>query len=257
MDLIFIPILFVGGIISGLYASSVGSGALVTFPLLILAGLPTHVAIATNRLGAVFLELSSTIKFHRAKKLKLKYGLWFGGLAALGSIIGANLVIQINEKALNLIVAVIFFAVFLFVFNQDKINFKPKLIRHRHIALGSVFTFLAGIYGGFFGIGFGTLIMFPFIVAGLSLVKSAAIGRIAGFMMSFTSTAIFAYHGLINYTYGLTVGVGCAIGAWIGAGLAVKKGNTHIKPLLLFIVLLTIAKLAFDYFDIEFLSIGH
>ena len=113
MELVFITILFIGGILTGLYASNVGGGALVTFPLLILIGLPTHIAIATNRLSALFLELFSAIKFYKEKKLNLKLGLFLGLIAAVGSFIGSNIVIKINERFLNLVIGIIFFIVFI------------------------------------------------------------------------------------------------------------------------------------------------
>lgn len=249
MDILFLTLLFFGGILAGLYGSSVGSGGLVTFPLLILAGLPTHIAIATNRFGATFLELSSVLRYHRAKKLNLKRGLWFGLMAAIGGIIGAHIVIQINEKILNLFIAIVFLAVFLFLFTQNKTGLRQRKTTTRHLVLASLFTFGLGIYGGFFGMGFGTLIMFPFIVLGFNFIKSAATGRFIGFTMSLVSASVFAYYGLINYSYGISLAAGCALGAWLGAGLAIKKGHRFIKPLLVLIILITIGKLFFRFLN--------
>ena len=81
---------------------------------MILSGLSIHVAIATNRLSVVLLEFSSSVKFYKEKKLNLKFGLILGIIAASGSFIGANLVININEKYLNLIIAFAFFYFYYF-----------------------------------------------------------------------------------------------------------------------------------------------
>jgi uncharacterized membrane protein YfcA len=106
---------------------------------------------------------------------------------------------------------------------------------------------LLGIYGGFLGVGFGTLITFVFVLIGLNFVKSAAVSRVVGLIMSAVATAVFAYHGAINYPYAIALGLGLAIGGWIGAGIGVRKGNDYIKVLFIIILLATIAKLIFDF----------
>ena len=97
MELIFLFILFIGGIFAGLYASNVGGGSFVSFPLLILSGLPIHIAIATNRFSAVILEFFSAIKFYKEKKIDLKMGLILGVIASIGSFIGANIVFKLMK----------------------------------------------------------------------------------------------------------------------------------------------------------------
>lgn len=94
MEIIKLIIIFIGGIAGGLYGSTVGGGALISLPLLVLVGLPTHIALGTQRLAAVMLELASAIKFHRAGKLNFTLAFPLGIVAAVGSIIGVSLVFQ-------------------------------------------------------------------------------------------------------------------------------------------------------------------
>lgn len=243
----FLIILFIGGILSGLYGSTVGSGGLVSFPLVLLTGLPIHSAIATNRFGATLLELASSARFHSAKKLNIKLGLLFGLAAAFGSFIGSNIVINFDEKYLNLITAILLSFVFLILFFRNKLGVEEKIVFHKHWIAAVVSTFLLGIYGGFFGVGFGTFITFIFILVGMNFVKSAAASRVVGLVMSLTATAVFAYHGTINYPYAIALGLGLAIGGWIGAGIGIKKGNGYIRILFIIILLVTIAKLIFEF----------
>jgi uncharacterized membrane protein YfcA len=70
---------------------------------------------------------------------------------------------------------------------------------------------------------------------------------VIGFIVSGTATIVFAFNGLINYPYALALGLGSILGAWIRAGLGIKKGNNYIKILFLLIILITIAKLTFDF----------
>ena len=245
--------LFIGGIVGGLYASNVGGGALISFPqFLILVGLPTHVAIATQRFSAVILELTSAIRFHREKELNLKIGLALGIFAIIGSFIGTKINLAVNEKALNLAASVLFFIAFLIMFNKDRLKIKERIMSHKNFAMTALATFLLSIYGGFFGAGFGFFIIILLVISGFSFIKGAAIGRVIGFFMSLTSALVFAQSGVINFTYGLAVGVGFATGSWVCIGIAIKKGDNYIKSLLLIIMLLTLLKLLSVVFNLGF-----
>ena len=252
-EIIKLIILFIGGILAGLYGSNVGSGALVTFPLMILSGLPTQIAIATNRMGAVFLEFSSALKFFKEKKVKVKLGLVFGAFAAAGSFIGSNIVIQVNEKYLNLIIAIVFFVLFLIMYNKKKIGIQENELSQKKLIKTGIFIFLLGIYGGFFGGGFGTFIMFLLVLSGFTFIKSAGLGRVIGFIMSLTATIVFAINGMIDYPYAISVGLGSAVGAWVGVSIGIKKGNKFIKTLFIIIVFITIIKLLMKFFGINIL----
>lgn len=251
MELLFIPLLFIGVFLGGLYAGNVGGGSLVGFPLLLLIGLPTHAAIASMRFSAVILEFFTTLKFYKEGRLNLKFGLILGVFAAIGAVIGTNIVISTDEKNLNLIVGVLLLAVLLVIFNKDKIGLKEVRVKQNAIIPASIFTLLLGIYGGFFGAGFGTFIMILMALFGFTFIQSAAIGRVVGLFMSVSSTYVFASQGLINYTYGLSLGFGFALGGWVGVGYALKKGNECVRVLLLMVVILTILKLVFDFFGVK------
>ncbi len=249
MQQIFPIILFVGGILGGLYASNVGGGALISFPLLVLTGLPTHSVIATQRFAAVILELVSAARFYKEKQINLKIGVMLGLIAACGSVIGSKIVLAVSERFLNLVVGVLFLIVFVVLFNKDRIGIKEKPLTHKNLALASVATFLLAIYGGFFGAGFGFFIIVVLVLLGFTFIKSAAIGRVVGFFMSAASAIVFARSGLINYQYGIALGAGFAIGSWVGIGIAMKRGDKYIKSLLIIIMILSLVKLLSGVFN--------
>src|SRR5476649_2942152 len=114
-------LIFIGGIAGGFYGSTVGGGALVALPLLILVGLPTPLALGTLRFGAVVLELVSSIRFYRAGKLKLQLGLALGLIAMGGTFYGVNLLISISTQLMNILVAVLLLVVAAVLLNKDKL----------------------------------------------------------------------------------------------------------------------------------------
>lgn len=256
MELVRLGILFLGGIIGGFYGSTVGGGLLISFPLLILLGLPTHFALGTQRFGAVLGELSGAIKFHTAKKLKVKLAIALGIIASLGSIVGVTLVIHISENILNFVIGLMLLIVAYILFHKDRLGIKEHTLTHKHLVLLLFCTFPLGIYGGFFGVGFGVFIAMFLVLFGFSFIESAAMGRVIGFLMSVTSTIVFAQQGFVNYTYGITLGLGFAIGAWIGITITLKKEEKYIKYLILFITFLSLIKFVLNFFNIKISGIN-
>jgi len=236
-------ILFLSGAFSGLYGSTVGSAGLINLPILLFLDLPSSIAIATNRLAVVFLSLSSSVRYYREKKLNLKIGFLFGLIAAIGSLLGSHLLLSVDEGQLNFIVAIFLVAVALILIFKNQLGIKEKHFGRKNWMVALPTTFLLGIYGGFFGIGFGTFITFVFVVVGFNFIKSAAIARVVGLLMSSMAAAVFILNDVIHYPYALTLGAGLAIGGWVGAGIGVKKGNAYIRVLYFIILLATLLKL--------------
>ncbi len=236
-------ILFTSGVFSGLYGSTVGSAGLINLPILLFLGLPSSIAIATNRLAVVLLGLGSSARYYREKKLDLKTGLIFGISAAAGSLVGSNLLLKISDKQLNIMVAIFLVVVATVLIFKNQLGIKEKHFGRKNWAIALPSTFLLGIYGGVFGIGFGTFMTFIFVAAGFSFIKSAAIARVVGLLMSSMAAAVFIFNDMIHYPYALTLGAGLALGGWVGAGIGVKQGNNYIRVLYFIILLATLVKL--------------
>jgi len=242
-------ILFGGGFFTGLYGAAVGGGGLLSLPLLVLTGFPTHLAIGTNRFAAVILEAVSTLRFYREGKLlalHLKLALGIGALAALGSVFGAALVLELEEWIVNIAVAVLLFAIMVFLLSRKVQDEKPRPITIGRAILILLSALLIGIYGGFVGTGAGTCVSVVLIGLGFSVVDSAAISRLSGMIWSFSAAVVFAFNDAIDYGNGLILAAGFAFGGWIGAGLGARKGNRYIRLLMIAVVLATIGKLVFE-----------
>ena len=143
-----------------------------------------------------------------------------------------------------------FFVIFIVLTSKNKLGLKEKKIDSKNMFVVNIIIFFLGIYAGFFGAGYGTFVMFLLVSLGYTFTKSAALSRVIGFITSFVATIVFAYSGLINYAYGLSLGAGFAIGAWIGVGVGLKKGDKYIKALFIGIIILTTTKLILGFFGV-------
>lgn len=235
--------LLVAGFVAGLYASNVGGGALVCFPALLFVGMPTPVAIATNRFVAVFLEGSSALQFGRKQSLDARLAFYVGTLAAVGSFLGARIVGLLSVQALDVIVAVCLLLVLLILLLHPRLGAQEGTLRTSRKSFLGIIAFLLGIYGGFFGAGFGTFIMIALAWSGLSLRQSAPVARSVGFLMSLVAMLSFASFGSIRYFEGGVLAVGCVAGSWLGVKVSAQRSNAYIRALLTFVIILSAGQL--------------
>ncbi|MCA9460331.1 MAG: sulfite exporter TauE/SafE family protein, partial [Nanoarchaeota archaeon] len=150
---------FIIGVLASFIGAIVGSGGLISIPFLMFLGLPPQIAIATNKFGAVGLSIGSITKFKKEKKIIWKYILPFSILAIIGGIIGAKLLINIDEDYLSKIVGLILLILLPFIFLKKDLGIKNKKPSKQMKIIGSIIYFLLMIFGGFFGGGAGALII--------------------------------------------------------------------------------------------------
>ena len=242
---IYSTLLFLAGILTGLYASAVGGGAFVTLPLLLWTGLPTIVALGTNRICAFVLEITSAARYLTKNKGNLREGISLGVLVGAGAFVGSNIALGIPEFILNLIVA--FSMVLMLGILARGV---PKIEILGKTTLFYPLLFILGIYVGIVGAGFGAVMMILLVMRGESFVDGAATSRYIGMVGSLVAGAVFAINGIVDWNAAIALGSGLGIGAWWGAEIGISKGDSYIKWLLVVLIVVTIVKLIMDGFGI-------
>lgn len=253
VDIVPLAVLALGGFVGGFFGSAVGSAGLISLPLLILLGFSPHAAVATTRPAAIVLEFVSAVRYWREGKLTpadMSRGLFLGIFGAIGGAIGAVVIASVSEQTLRLIFAIIICSMLLFLVTQKSWGAQEHPERQKHIALIAVSTLLIGIYGGFFGFTFGTLMMIALTAFGFTFLQSTVLARVIGVFTSLGAAIVFGTQESINYPYAIALSIGFGIGAWFGAGVSSAKGSSYIKQLLIVVVLASVGKLLFDYFSL-------
>jgi hypothetical protein len=240
-----IPLLFGVGIVAGILNVLAGGGSLLTLPLLIFMGLPSAVANGTNRIAILCQNVFAIRSFRQRGVMPLKLALLCTPPALLGSWVGANLAINLNDELFNRILALIMLGVLVF-----NIIDPMKHMRTGDITFGwgrklvlVVSFFGVGIYGGFVQAGVGFLIITALLIHGLDLVRINAIKVVVIFAYTFVALGVFMFHGQINYVLGLSLAAGNSLGGVIGPRLAVDRGHEWIKKVVSITVLVFALKL--------------
>jgi uncharacterized membrane protein YfcA len=165
--------------------------------------------------------------------------------AIAGSYLGARLAIRIDETLFQRLLAGIMLGVLALTLWDPLKGRKaePPSFSPVRIAILLASFFVIGIYGGFVQAGVGFLIIAGLMFQGLDLVRTNAIKVTIVFFFTLVALTVFVWHGQVNYQLGLSLAVGNAIGGWLAAHLAVKKGHAWIKRIVSLAIVLFAVKL--------------
>ena len=236
------------GLIASSYGTLVGGGSLITIPALIFLGLPPHTAIGTNRLGVTGNPIGGWYEFNRKGIINYKIGFMIGIPALVGSLLGAKLVLQINEVILKQVIGIITILILFFIIFGPRMGTEKArhTIKIHEYLIGVVLSFFIFTYSGFYGAGAGTFLTYVLILLfRQTFLESAATRKIAQLIASVTAVLVFAVNDAISYPLGIALFIGNLIGSYIGAHYSENIGNIWIKRLFIVIVLIMAVKLLY------------
>jgi hypothetical protein len=245
-EIIAIFPVFLIGILASFFGTIVGGGTLLSIPFLIMIGLPPQVAIATERFGGLGQTLTSFTQFYKSKKIVWKYVFGLTIISVAGSIIGSNILINIDPLVLRNIIGLTILLLLPLFFLKRDLGIKQTVVSKRKIIIGSIIYFFVQIFAAFYGGGTGILIAYTLMFCfGLTILESTATKIIPWFFLSISSLMIFANKGITNYKMGVVMMAGMTIGAYLGARVALRKGNLWVKRMFIFFVIISVIKLLF------------
>lgn len=234
---------FVGGI-AAVIGAMVGGGGLISIPLLIFLGLPPQVAIATNKFGSAGLTIGAVIKFWKSGHILWSYILPLTLVSGIAAFIGSHILLAVNKEFLQSMVGVVLLVILPFVIFKKKTGMEHQSVSTLRRGIGYVLYFFVEIYGAFFGAGAATFKYYVLMTCfGTTIIEASAVSKIPSFTMTMVSLVIFAYSGILDYRYGAALFLGMLVGGWIGAHIAIKKGNAWVKVFFGIIVLVSAVKL--------------
>lgn len=233
--------------LAGLVDAIGGGGGLISLPAYLIAGLPPHTAIATNKMSSSCGTALATYRFIRAGLVNLKIAVPSVVMAVLGSSIGANLSLMMDEKILMKVLILMLPVSALVVLNRKlfKDNGAEEVTADRKtIITAMVSALIVGCYDGFYGPGTGTFLLIAFTVfAKLGVRKANAQAKVINLTTNLTSLLIFFLNGQVLFVVGIAGAVCNMIGGYIGAGMVMKNGAKIARPSILFVLLLLVIKI--------------
>ena len=247
-DILQYGLLIIVGMLAGVINTLAGGGSLLTLPVLIFLGLPPNVANATNRIGIAFQALIGTAGYRSKGVSNFPFNIYLGISALIGSLIGAQIAVDIKGETFNKLLAIIMlFVVAVIVFKPKASSLQlPERLTGKYLFYAIIGFFFIGIYGGFINAGIGfVIILFLNNVNRLSLIKTNATKVSLVFIYTCGALALFAYNGKVDWSTGFVLAIGTSIGAWWSSRWSVDKGEGVIKIAMVIMVSLMSIKLWF------------
>ncbi|MFC6748005.1 TSUP family transporter [Deinococcus aquaticus] len=236
-----LPLAFLAGFIDAV----AGGGGTITLPTLFLMGLSPAQVVATNKLLAIFGSGSATVQYWRKGHVERALVLRLIPLALTGSALGAFLVQFVDPDAFRTLVGVVILGVGALVLANKSFGLEDRYpgLTTRTLALTLPGALIIGAYDGFLGPGTGTFLMFLFALAGFNLVRASGNARTINFATNLGAFVFFLIGGQMVWWIGLPMGLANALGAALGARMAMLRGSAFVKWMYGVIVLLVAARL--------------
>ena len=233
------PLITLVGFIAAFLNTVGGGGSLFSVPILTFIGLPITTANATSRVAILFQNIFAVGGF-KSKGIKLPwpYAIYLGIASLGGGLLGSMLASHVPDHVFKRIfVLVMLISVGLILYDPFKSKGEEKLTPKAQW-IGAFFFLFIGVYGGFVQAGIGFLVIAVLsLVNNLSLVKSNYVKVFAAIVYTGVSVIVFAFEGKINWSIGLILAIGHALGGWYASRWSVKAGDVWIKRVLIFSVI--------------------
>lgn len=234
------------GFLAGFINTLAGSGSLITLPMLMFLGLPANVANGTNRIAIFLQNVVGVGSFRQQKVLDTKMSIWLAIPAVIGSLLGAQIAIELNEEIMKKTIGALLFIMFFLILYkpQQWVKGKAGQAHAKPSILQFIIFFFIGIYGGFIQAGVGIFLLAGLVLgAGLDLVKANATKLFIVLLYTPFALAIFFINDQVNLKIGLILAVGNMLGAFVASRFAVSWGAKYVRYILLGVILLSGLKL--------------
>lgn len=225
-----------------------GGGGIISLPAFLLAGIPPHVALGTNKFTSCCSTFSSSVKFAQSNKVDftvLKYLIPF---SFIGAILGVTTVLSIKANYLNTIVLILLLFVGIYSLFSKTAGVEDRFdgFSRRNISLGILLALVLGFYDGFLGAGVGAFLIFGLIsIFKFDFVRAGGNCKVLNFIGNVAAVSMFAIRGEINYKVGIPVALFMILGARLGAKVALNKGAKLIKPIFVTMALAVAIKMLY------------
>jgi uncharacterized membrane protein YfcA len=241
-------LVFVAGVWAGGINTVVGSGTLVSFPVLLYVGLPPVTANVSNAVGLFPGSFVGAYGYRRELSGQGRRALVLSTATILGSLTGAILLLELPSKAFKAIVpALIVLALLLVVFGPQ---LTARLANTRHAASEQVTPTLwtstlgTGVYGGYFGAAQGVLMMaFLGLFLDDDIQRQNALKNVLAGLVNLVAALLFVAVAHIDWAAAGLIAAGSSVGGVIGAHIGRRLPANVLRAVIVAVGIAALVKL--------------
>ncbi|MBS7332177.1 MAG: TSUP family transporter [Weeksellaceae bacterium] len=239
---------------AGFVDSIVGGGGLIQTPLslALLPHYPVATIIGSLKIPAFTGTAIATSQY--LKKIKIQWKLFaiMAIVAFVAAFLGSRLLLLVDNDFMKPLLFVVLIALFIYtIFKKDFGQAKAgKIEKKESIIKGILIAFVIGMYDGFIGPATGTFFIVAFVtLIRMDFLQASATAKLVNLATNFGSICLFLISGKIIWAIAIPMAISNGIGGFLGAKLAIAKGNTFIRYIFIFVILLSICRFGYEIFS--------
>ncbi len=247
--LIVCPLVFLAGFVDAV----AGGGGLISLPAYMLCGLPSHLAIGTNKISSSMGTALATWRYAQSGFIEWRLAPICVACAFAGSAGGAKLALLLDESLLKTLLLVILPLTGLYVLRSQSLSRQPSAQPaaptdyRRTLRLAAMAALGIGVYDGFYGPGTGTfLILLLTGLAQMQLRQANGLTKVINLTTNLAAVSVFVWHGEALLPLGLTAGCFNMAGSYLGTRSFTKQGAGIAKPIILTVLLIFFIKTVWE-----------
>lgn len=227
-------VLFLISLVANAFSAFAGGGAgLLQFPVLIFLGLPFGIALATHKVATVALGVGATLRHMKEGSLHSSFASFILACGLPGVVIGASLILEVPERIAQVALGLLTLGLGVYSYFKSDLGQQVEARNRQGLPLwfgGLVLFFIGGLNGSLTS-GTG-LFVTMWLVRWFGTDYKQAVAYtlvLVGMFWNGTGALTLGLIGEIKWEWIPALLLGSLIGGYIGAHMAIKKGNAWIK----------------------------
>jgi hypothetical protein len=236
------------GLAAGAINTLVGSGTLITFPVLLAFGYAPVTANVSNTIGLVPGSVSGAVGYRRELAGQGGRVLRLGSMSLLGGVTGAVLLLLLPASAFKDVVPVFIAMALILTVLQPRINAwlsKREIdVGHRGRILIPLAIYVTGVYGGYFGAAQGILLLAILGIAlPQSLQRTNALKNVLAGLVNAVAGVYFIFAAHVEWGPAAIIAVTSIAGAQLGARYGRRLPPDALRVLIILVGIAAIVRL--------------
>ncbi len=236
---------------AGLIDAVVGGGGLIQIPALLNAfpTAPAATIFGTNKIASVCGTSLAARSYMGRVSIPWSLVLPAAVSAFVMSFLGAAAVSFVPQASMRPLVLVLIIAMAIYTFVKKNFGAiqRPMEIGTRERVLSVIIGGGIGFYDGIFGPGTGSFLIFLFIrYFAFDFLQASASAKFVNIATNIAALIFFVPSGHVLYAIALPMAIFNMLGSFTGTWVAMKRGTGFVRILFLCLLVVLIAKLAYD-----------
>lgn len=253
METYIIIILCIASFFAGFVDAIVGGGGLIQTPvaLILLPNFAVSSIIGSLKIPAFSGTSFAARQYLKKVTMNWKLLLIMAIIAFVSAFLGSTLLTLVSNDFMKPLLFVVLILIAIYTFMKKNFgNHQVKNLSENELLLyGILMSIVIGFYDGFIGPGTGSVLVLGFVaILGFDFLHASANAKMVNLATNFGSICFFVLKGKIIWAIAIPMAVCNALGGFIGAKLAIKRGNGFIRIFFLIVVIGTLIRFGYDVF---------